>query len=563
MKKGILFSSLLFPFLSFATNWQVGPSRTYKNPSEVAPLVGTGDTVEIDAAIYLGDVCSWTKDSLVLKGIGGRPHLRANGNYALGKGTWVFVGNAITVENIEFSEASVPDQNGAGIRLDGKGIIVRNCYFHNNENGILTGNNGGTIRIDDSEFGYNGFGDGFSHNIYIGRVDTAIIRFSYFHHANVGHELKSRARVNYIFYNRFSNESTGNASREIDLPNGGISIILGNIVHQGPNSLNGNIMGYGLEGLVNAAPHELYAINNTMVNERFAGSFIAANDNTVFIKLYNNIFAGPGTPLLYGGSNTVDSTANFIFTTIAEAKFVNPAIYDYHLSNSSPAINGGTSAGISLGGINLTPEFEYIHPVTFMTKSIQGTIDAGSYELTAPLPAKLLSFTAILRQQKIVLEWKTVNEVNILSYDLLRSKNGINFEKIGSIAPQQKNVNNYQWTDNVSTGAWFYQIKAIDQDGSAQYSKIVSAIIKEKTLLQPKALLQNSILYVHNLPKSLRNCTGTIQLFNTAGVLVCKKQITFPSAETVTIHQPPTISVAGQLILHIQSGANSMSILVQ
>ncbi|MFM9911855.1 MAG: hypothetical protein ACKVOW_21225 [Chitinophagaceae bacterium] len=452
MKKGILLFSFLSPFLLYATTWPVGPLRTYKNPSEVASLVGIGDTIEIDAATYVGDVCAWTKDKLVLIGVGGRPHLRANGNYALGKGIWVFVGNNITVENIEFSEATVPDQNGAGIRLDGMGIIVKSCYFHNNENGILTGNNGGVIRINNSEFSYNGFGDGFSHNIYIGRVDSAIIRYSYFHHANAGHELKSRARANYILYNRISNESTGNASREIDLPNGGVSILIGNIVHQGTNSLNGNIVGYGLEGLVNTGPHEIYVINNTMVNERFAGSFLHANDNTQLVKIYNSIFAGAGSLLIYGGSNVLDSAGNIAFNNISNANFVNPNAYDFHLNANSLAINIGVDPGNSTNGINLSPAFEYLHIANFSSRTIQGSIDAGSYERSTALATTLLNLKAAFQLQRILITWQSVNELTTDRYEILRSYDQRNFTKIGGLNATLNNSNYYQYIDKPSPG---------------------------------------------------------------------------------------------------------------
>jgi hypothetical protein len=55
-----------------------------------------------------------------------------------GKGIWVISGNDTVVENIEFSGAAVPDANGAGIRFEGVNLTVRNCYFHHNQNGILT-----------------------------------------------------------------------------------------------------------------------------------------------------------------------------------------------------------------------------------------------------------------------------------------------------------------------------------------------------------------------------------------------------------------------------------------
>ena len=446
MKRVLALLLFYSPLFSFATTWLVGPGKIHSKPSDVAALVNAGDTVEIDAAEYIGDVCAWTKDNLVLRGVAGRPHLRANGNNVWGKGIWVFAGNNISVDNIEFSEATVPDQNGAGIRLDGLGITVTNCYFHNNENGILTANNGGTLRIDNSEFGYNGFGDGFSHNIYIGHVDTAIIRFCYFHHANIGHELKSRARVNYILYNRISNEATGTASREIDLPNGGISILIGNIIQQGANSQNGNMIGYGLEGLTNIAPHEIYLINNTMVNERFAGSFLVAADNTQYVKAYNNIFAGPGTGITYGGSSVLDVSNNIQNNTIATMGFVNPGNYDYHVSNTSPAINAGINAGNSVGGFVLTPGLEYIHPVSFAAKAIQGTIDIGAYEFATALPVKILSFDAKKQSQQIVLQWQTANEESIDRYEINKSNDGFIFFKIGEILPKGKIINHYKPT---------------------------------------------------------------------------------------------------------------------
>lgn len=43
------------------------------------------------------------------------------------------------MEWIEFSGATVPDKNGAGIRQEGVPLTVRHCRFHDNENCILAG----------------------------------------------------------------------------------------------------------------------------------------------------------------------------------------------------------------------------------------------------------------------------------------------------------------------------------------------------------------------------------------------------------------------------------------
>ena len=269
--------SLLFFLCSpvlFATLWQVGPTRTYIKPSLVSSLVQNGDTIEIDAGIYALDVARWSANNLLLKGVNGFAQLPSGGTTYGGKAIWVIAGDNTTVENIEFSEASCVDLNGAGIRQEGKNLTVRNCYFHHNENGILAGTvNPSNILIEYCEFGYNGYGDGYSHNLYINHVDTLTFRYNYTHHCNVGHEIKSRANVNFILYNRISDEDSATASRSIDLPNGGPAYIIGNEIEQGAFSQNSNIIGYGMEGLTNPGPQDIYAINNTIINNKSTGNF--------------------------------------------------------------------------------------------------------------------------------------------------------------------------------------------------------------------------------------------------------------------------------------------------
>src|SRR5262249_30378794 len=150
-------------------------SRTYTKPSQVATLVQNGDTVLIDAGTYSADVARWSAHNLVLKGVNGYAHLASGGVVYGDKAIWVIAGNNATVEYIEFSQAVSTSQNGAGIRQEGLSLTVRHCYFHNNEDGILGGAyHPSTIRIEASEFAYNGYGDGYSHNLYIGNIDTLI-----------------------------------------------------------------------------------------------------------------------------------------------------------------------------------------------------------------------------------------------------------------------------------------------------------------------------------------------------------------------------------------------------
>ncbi len=380
MKKNIQLFLMFITLTGYATTYHVGSTRAYVSPRALysANIVQNGDIIEIDEETYIGNaaLAVWNRDNLIIRGVGGKPHLVANGQYIFGKGIWVCAGNNITVENIEFSGATVPDQNGAGIRLDGNGLTIRYCYFHDNENGILTNNsNVGDILIEYSEFNHNGFGAGFTHNLYIGHVNKLTFRYNYSHHALVGHNLKSRANENYIMYNRIMDEQTGRSSRLIDLPNGGFSIIMGNLLMQGSNAENNNLVGYGLEGLSNAN-NKLYLINNTLVNKRGTCNFIHIQGGTTIANITNNIFTGIGNVI--NGTTTTMSN-NVIEATISNMNFVDEANYDYHLNSNSPAINVGTAVS-SVNGNSLTPNMQYIHPTAFETRPTGTTIDVGAYE---------------------------------------------------------------------------------------------------------------------------------------------------------------------------------------
>jgi hypothetical protein len=396
MNKKITIVFLLLTFISirfkhvWAKIYQVGPAKTYTLPSQVASLVANGDTVNIDAGNYI-DCASWNASNLLLRGIGGYAHVKDKS--CGGKGIWITSGNNITIEYIEFSGASVPDNNGAGIRAQGGNITIRHCYFHDNENGILASDNiNADVLIEYSEFANNGFGDGFTHNMYINHYNSFSLRYCYIHHSKIGHEIKSRAHNNYILYNRISDETSGTSSRNIDLPNGGQAIIIGNLIEQGPNSGNSNILGFGLEGLTNPGSHDIYVINNTFVNDKSSGSFINIQSGTGILKVVNNIFAGPGT-LIVGIPSTLDSSTNRINSDPSVIGFINLSNYDYRLSSSSIAIGKGSNPG-NAGIFPLVPVSEYMHTAKMKARIISGIIDIGAYEYT-PLTAIVQSPAAI------------------------------------------------------------------------------------------------------------------------------------------------------------------------
>ena len=277
----------------------MGPGKTFALPSAAAAAAANGDVVKISAGDYTGDVTTWSANNLTICGVGGRARLFANGKNAGGKGIWVIRGGNVTVDSIEFHDAKVPDQNGAGIRAEGLNLTINNSGFYDNENGIL-GGDVGTITIDRSEFARNGFGDGFTHNIYVGPTDRLNVTSSYFHEAKIGHNLKSRAKQTSIENSYFMDGPTGTSSYLVDFPNGGVVYLRGNLFQKGPDADNSIAIAYGQEGL-NKPVNTLEMVHNTVVMTRLGGTFITAPSGTQSVKLTANLFAGTGNPTIFSG----------------------------------------------------------------------------------------------------------------------------------------------------------------------------------------------------------------------------------------------------------------------
>jgi hypothetical protein len=356
----------------------VGPGQPYATPCAAVAAAPAGSTIQIDAAgNYSGDVCGWSTNGLTLLGINGRAHIDAGGNNSGGKAIWVIAGDDTTIDNIELSGCTVPDGNGAGIRQEGHNLTVLHSYFHDNQDGILAGDlSGSTITIEYSEFANNGAGDGQTHNLYINHIDQLVFKYNWSHQAIVGHLLKTRARQNFILYNRLTGEANGSESYEVTMPSGGVSYVIGNLIEQPATTQNSAMLDYLSEPASANPDNQLFVVNNTFVNDRSNGTFMQIDPaTTVPIVARNNIFFGPGTictqstpvPILdhnYSGNAPM---------------FVDVANFNYRLQSGSPAINAGIDPGTGAGQ-SLVPVDEYLHPTANVPRRIGGLIDIGAYE---------------------------------------------------------------------------------------------------------------------------------------------------------------------------------------
>ena len=90
------------------------------------------------------------------------------------------------------------------------------------------------------------------------------------------------------------------------------------------------------------------------------------------------------------------------------------------------------------------------------------------------VPVTLLSFKATPADGKVVLQWKTENELNTDKYTAERSLNGTDFTPLGDVAALNNGAHTYTFNDEVIPKAsiLYYRIKIRDFNGSVHFSDI-------------------------------------------------------------------------------------------
>lgn len=339
-----------------ARTLRVGQGQAYGSIADAARAAADGDLVEIEAGNYYGDVAVWNQKKLKIVGVNGVAVLHASGRAAEGKAIWVLRDGDFVIENIHFLGAKVPDRNGAGIRFEKGRLVVRNCAFLHNQDGLLTGNDKNSeLEIESSEFAHDGTLDGQAHNLYVGQIKRLRVVASYFHHGYGGHLLKSRAGVNEIYYNRLTDEPGGQASYELELPAGGVAYVIGNLIEQSSTTQNPYIVSYGTEGY--AWPrNELYLVNNTLVDDRPSnGVFLRVRPGAHVVKAVNNLLVG---------TKALDAEAKGEFKANYPARWEDLALeprQDYRLKPGAPQVGRAEEPG-SANGVLLRPIYEYLDP---------------------------------------------------------------------------------------------------------------------------------------------------------------------------------------------------------
>ena len=111
----------------------VGSGQTYTTIESAVAAAQSGDTIDVQAGIYVNDFITINMD-LTLDAVGGLVTLQATASPPDGKAIIDEGGSGETVNinGFAFTGAAVSDNNGAGIRYEGGTLNITDSHFYNN-----------------------------------------------------------------------------------------------------------------------------------------------------------------------------------------------------------------------------------------------------------------------------------------------------------------------------------------------------------------------------------------------------------------------------------------------
>jgi hypothetical protein len=211
-------------------------------------------------------------------------------------------------------------------------------------------------------------------------------------------------------------------------------------------------------------------VQNNLIIQQFGGYTYEVSDNaSILASDYNNFFT-TGATLAFWDGNNYATLADLQAASGLDANSVSKSVTFANAASGDLHLTGG-----SLGDTDLIAT-----PLAQITDDIDGDgRDAifpymGADEnLQNPLPVELVSFSAEVRENEIVLRWATASETDNYGFEVQRQSAELDWNKIGFVAGHgtttQAQV--YQFTDAaVQPGSYRYRLKQIDTDGSFSFS---------------------------------------------------------------------------------------------
>jgi len=154
-----------------------------------------------------------------------------------------------------------------------------------------------------------------------------------------------------------------------------------------------------------------------------------------------------------------------------------------------------------------------------------------------PFPVEGMELSAHPLQNKILLTWSTNLEVNNKGFEIERSTDGLNFQKIGwkDGSGNSQTIKNYQFEDTKVNynQKYYYRLKQMDYDGNYRYSNVAEAILNTYETfvispLYPNPTNGNAYVNVYCAEKQ----DLSVRVYNSIGQLVLQYTHTLPAGNT-------------------------------
>lgn len=260
---------------------------------------------------------------------------------------------------------------------------------------------------------------------------------------------------------------------------------------------------------------------------------IHAND-TLFIKLWKTTQR----------SYQIELVTNMLTNAGLQAFFV-----DSYLNSSTP-LGLGTTTKINFA-INADTASSAMYRFKIVFKPLA---------FFAPLPVTFTSVKAYQQGEKIEVNWKVENEINMAKYEVEKSVNGTDFSLVNiTLVNGTNNISgNYLWLDDSQvTGCNFYRIKGVNLNGSNKYTPVVK-VMAGKTgasfTAYPNPVKGNTInLQLVNQPAGIYQ----VKLMNFAGQVVYTNKLPVSSNSMSQSLNLGTSMLKGIYQLEIKNGENS------